>query len=133
MDKSKRRFIKGAAITGGTGLFVAGYSHTLTQLGKGLVNGSSGKNTQEAIHGNSLAPELRVDLNSGQLSANDNQRLANTMCFGCWTKCGVRARIDNETDSIIRISGNPYHPLSAREHLDFDTPVRDALVSTSAW
>ncbi|MGI2853008.1 tetrathionate reductase subunit A [Shewanella algae] len=133
MDKSKRRFIKGAAITGGTGLFVAGYSHTLTQLGKGLVNGSSGKNTQEAIHGNSLAPELRVDLNSGQLSANDNQRLANTMCFGCWTKCGVRARIDNETDSIIRINGNPYHPLSAREHLDFDTPVRDALVSTSAW
>nr|WP_229781420.1 twin-arginine translocation signal domain-containing protein [Shewanella putrefaciens] len=29
MDKSKRRFIKGAAVTGGVGLFAAGYSHTL--------------------------------------------------------------------------------------------------------
>ena len=29
MDHSKRKFLKGAAIAGGTGLFVAGYSDTL--------------------------------------------------------------------------------------------------------
>ncbi|WPC69489.1 twin-arginine translocation signal domain-containing protein [Aeromonas hydrophila] len=32
MDHSKRKFLKGAAIAGGTGLFVAGYSDTLKQV-----------------------------------------------------------------------------------------------------
>lgn len=133
MDKSKRRFIKGAAVTGGVGLFAAGYSHTLAQIGKGVVNGTSGKPTQDPLHGNSLAPEYKVDLQSGQLISNDNQRIANTMCLGCWTKCGVRARIDQKTDKIIRISGNPYHPLSSREHIDFDTPIKTAFVGLSAF
>lgn len=133
MDKSKRRFIKGAAVTGGVGLFAAGYSHTLAQIGKGVVNGTSGKPTQDPLHGNSLAPEYKVDLQSGQLISNDDQRIANTMCLGCWTKCGVRARIDQKTDKIIRISGNPYHPLSSREHIDFDTPIKTAFVGLSAF
>ncbi|MGI1968372.1 tetrathionate reductase subunit A [Shewanella baltica] len=133
MDKSKRRFIKGAAVTGGVGLFAAGYSHTLAQMGKGVVNGTSGKSTQDPLHGNSLAPEYKVDLQSGQLISNDDQRVANTMCLGCWTKCGVRARIDQKTDKIIRISGNPYHPLSSREHIDFDTPIKTAFVGLSAF
>ena len=133
MDKSKRRFIKGAAVTGGVGLFAAGYSHTLVQIGKGVVNGTSGKPTQDPLHGNSLAPEYKVDLQSGQLISNDDQRIANTMCLGCWTKCGVRARIDQKTDKIIRISGNPYHPLSSREHIDFDTPIKTAFVGLSAF
>lgn len=133
MDKSKRRFIKGAAVTGGVGLFAAGYSHTLAQMGKGVVNGTSGKPTQDQLHGNSLAPEYKVDLQSGQLISNDDQRVANTMCLGCWTKCGVRARIDQKTDKIIRISGNPYHPLSSREHIDFDTPIKTAFVGLSAF
>lgn len=133
MDKSKRRFIKGAAVTGGVGLFAAGYSHTLAQMGKGVVNGTSGKPTQDPLHANSLAPEYKVDLQSGQLISNDNQRIANTMCLGCWTKCGVRARIDQKTDKIIRISGNPYHPLSSREHIDFDTPIKTAFVGLSAF
>lgn len=133
MDKSKRHFIKGAAVTGGVGLFAAGYSHTLAQIGKGVVNGTSGKPTQDPLHGNSLAPEYKVDLQSGQLISNDDQRIANTMCLGCWTKCGVRARIDQKTDKIIRISGNPYHPLSSREHIDFDTPIKTAFVGLSAF
>nr|WP_320126739.1 tetrathionate reductase subunit A [uncultured Shewanella sp.] len=133
MDKSKRRFIKGAAVTGGVGLFAAGYSHTLAQMGKGVVNGTSGKPTQDPLHGNSLVPEYKVDLQSGQLISNDDQRIANTMCLGCWTKCGVRARIDQKTDKIIRISGNPYHPLSSREHIDFDTPIKTAFVGLSAF
>ncbi|MCB2380715.1 tetrathionate reductase subunit TtrA [Shewanella sp. SR1] len=133
MDKSKRRFIKGAAVTGGVGLFAAGYSHTLAQMGKGVVNGTSGKSTQDPLHGNSLTPEYKVDLQSGQLISNDDQRVANTMCLGCWTKCGVRARIDQKTDKIIRISGNPYHPLSSREHIDFDTPIKTAFVGLSAF
>lgn len=61
MDHSKRKFLKGAAIAGGTGLFVAGYSDTLKQVATGLATGSSGKPTRDPIHGNSLAVEYRVD------------------------------------------------------------------------
>ena len=61
MDHSKRKFLKGAAIAGGTGLFVAGYSDTLKQVVSGVATGSSGKPTRDPIHGNSLAVEYRVD------------------------------------------------------------------------
>ncbi|MGL6317410.1 hypothetical protein [Aeromonas hydrophila] len=132
MDHSKRKFLKGAAITGGTGLFVAGYSDTLKQVATGLATGSSGQLTRDPIHGNSLAVEYRVD-EQGELHPNPAQRVANTMCLGCWTLCGVRARIDNERDQIVRILGNPYHPLSARHHIDFKTPVKQALLATSGY
>ncbi|MCJ7928652.1 MULTISPECIES: hypothetical protein [Aeromonas] len=132
MDHSKRKFLKGAAIAGGTGLFVAGYSDTLKQVASGLATGSSGQPTRDPIHGNSLAVEYRVD-EQGELHPNPAQRVANTMCLGCWTLCGVRARIDNERDQIVRILGNPYHPLSARHHIDFKTPVKQALLATSGY
>ncbi|AZU49335.1 tetrathionate reductase subunit A [Aeromonas hydrophila] len=132
MDHSKRKFLKGAAIAGGTGLFVAGYSDTLKQVATGLATCSSGQPTRDPIHGNSLAVEYRVD-EQGELHPNPDQRVANTMCLGCWTLCGVRARIDNERDQIVRILGNPYHPLSARHHIDFKTPVKQALLATSGY
>ncbi|KHE12856.1 tetrathionate reductase subunit A, partial [Aeromonas hydrophila] len=132
MDHSKRKFLKGAAIASGTGLFVAGYSDTLKQVATGLATGSSGQPTRDPIHGNSLAVEYRVD-ERGELHPNPTQRVANTMCLGCWTLCGVRARIDNERDQIVRILGNPYHPLSARHHIDFKTPVKQALLATSGY
>ncbi|EOD55044.1 molybdopterin-dependent oxidoreductase, partial [Aeromonas molluscorum] len=132
MDHSKRKFLKGAAIAGGTGLFVAGYSDTLKHVVSGVATGSSGKPTRDPIHGNSLAVEYRVD-EQGDLHPNPAQRLANTMCLGCWTLCGVRARIDNESDKIVRILGNPYHPLSAQHHIDFKTPIKQALLGTSGY
>lgn len=98
MDHSKRKFLKGAAIAGGTGLFVAGYSDTLKQVATGLATGSSGQPTRDPIHGNSLAVEYRVD-ERGELHPNPAQRVANTMCLGCWTcaECGPAS-----TTSAIR-------------------------------
>lgn len=85
MDHSKRKLLKGAAIAGGTGLFVAGYSDTLAkQVASGVATGSSGKPTRDPIHGNSLPVEYRVD-GQGESHPNPAQRLANTMCLGCWT------------------------------------------------
>jgi len=132
MDQSKRKFLKGAAIAGGTGLFVAGYSDTLKHLARGIKEGSSGKPTRDPIYGNSLAVEYRVD-EHGEIHPNPAQRVAHTMCLGCWTLCGVRARIDNESDKIVRILGNPYHPLSALQQIDFNTPIKQALVGTSGF
>lgn len=46
-----------------------------------------------------------------------------TQCFGCWTQCGIRARVDRETNQVIRIAGNPYHPLSHDHHIAYNTPL----------
>ncbi|WFM71957.1 molybdopterin dinucleotide binding domain-containing protein [Halomonas sp. CKK8] len=131
-DTSRRRFLKGAVAAGGAATFAAGYSDPLIKMGKG-VTGSAGETPEHRIHGNSLAPEYTVDPASGELTLNPDQRVAFTVCYGCTTKCGVRVRVDNDTDQVLRVAGNPYHPLSADEHLPMRTPVVEALRSVSAF
>src|SRR5690554_4883576 len=104
VDTSRRRFMKGAVAAGG-----------------------AGEKPKDRIHGNSLAPEYRVDLDTGELTLNPDQRTAFTICYGCTTQCGVRVRVDNSSDRVLRVSGNPYHPLSADDHLPMRTPVAEAL------
>ena len=55
------------------------------------------------------------------------------MCYGCTTLCGVRVRIDNQNEQVLRVSGNPYHPLSGDPHLPQAKPVVDALKSVSGF
>ncbi|PRY71504.1 molybdopterin-dependent oxidoreductase [Halomonas ventosae] len=131
-DTSRRRFLKGAVAAGGAATFAAGYSDPLVKMAKG-VTGSAGEKPAHRIHGNSLAPEYRVDPASGELTLNPDQRVAFTVCYGCTTKCGVRVRVDNATDQVLRVSGNPYNPLSADEHLPMRTPVAEALRGLSAY
>ena len=132
MDKSRRRLLKGAVAAGGAATFAAGYSGPLVKMAKG-VTGSAGEKPAHRIHGNSLAPEYQVDLKSGELTLNPDQRTAFTICYGCTTQCGVRVRIDNESDKVLRAIGNPYHPLSSDPHLPMRTPVAEALRSVSAY
>ncbi|NWN83059.1 MAG: tetrathionate reductase subunit TtrA [Halomonas sp.] len=132
MDKSRRRLLKGAVAAGGAATFAAGYSGPLVKMAKG-VSGSAGETPRHNIYGNALAPEYRVDLDSGELTPNPDQRTAFTVCYGCTTKCGVRVRVDNESDEVLRTIGNPYHPLSSDPHLPMRTPVVEALKSVSAY
>ena len=50
-----------------------------------------------------------------------------TQCFGCWTQCGVRVRVDQQTNRVLRIAGNPYHPLSHEHHIDASVPFSTAM------
>ncbi|MFP3978793.1 molybdopterin dinucleotide binding domain-containing protein [Marinobacter sp. KMM 10035] len=133
MDKNRRNFLKGAAAAGGVATFAAGYYGPLEKMGKGLVNGTSGVATADRLHGNSLAPEYSVDPKTGEVVLNPDQRIAFTVCYGCTTKCGVRVRIDNNEEKVLRVSGNPYHPLSSDEHLDESTPVLEAFQRMSSF
>lgn len=132
MDKSRRNLLKGGVAVTGAAAFAAGYSKPLEGMVKGL-SGSAGATPKHPIHGNALDPEYRVDLATGELTANPDQRLAFTICYGCTTMCGVRVRIDNRDDRVLRSVGNPYSPLSSDEHVDARTPVKEALLSTSAY
>ncbi len=130
MKESRRNFIKIGAATGGLAAFATGYSTTAKHALDGLLTGSSGKQTRDSIFGNALQPEFLIDA-QGAVQVNSKQRLASSMCFGCWTKCGVRLRIDNETEKVIRISGNPYHPLAAEAQIPYQTSVEQSFLGIS--
>ncbi|WP_271911100.1 molybdopterin dinucleotide binding domain-containing protein [Vreelandella alkaliphila] len=131
-DPSRRRFLKGAAAAGGAATFAVGYADPLAKMAKGIT-GSAGEKPQHNIHGNSLTPEYRVDLATGELTLTPDQRVAFTICYGCTTQCGVRVRVDDTRGEVLRVAGNPYHPLSADDHLPMRSPVADALRSVSAY
>ncbi|NAZ45483.1 tetrathionate reductase subunit TtrA [Vibrio toranzoniae] len=130
MDNKRRQFLKTGLAAGGVGAFSAGYATTTKHMVHGAIDGTAGKKTNHIHHGNSLETEYSVD-EQGKISPNPNQRVAPSMCFGCWTLCGLRVRIDNRNDEILRISGNPYHPLSNDQHIPFTTPVKDAYIGLS--
>lgn len=127
MDNKRRKFLKSGLAVGGGVAFAAGYASTAKHTVEGIVDGTSGEKTKHAHFGNSLEPEYKVS--NGKLIGNPNQRVAPSMCFGCYSLCGVRVRIDNESDDILRIAGNPYHPLSSEQKIPFETPVKQAYLS----
>ncbi|CAK2742429.1 Tetrathionate reductase subunit A [Vibrio crassostreae] len=130
MDNKRRQFLKTGLAAGGVGAFAAGYATTIKHMVHGAIDGTAGKKTNHIHHGNSLETEYSVD-EQRKISPNPNQRVAPSMCFGCWTLCGLRVRIDNRNDEILRISGNPYHPLSSDQQIPFKTPVKNAYIGLS--
>lgn len=85
----------------------------------------------KAISPTSLEAEFSVTEN-GNLEINKNQRLAFSRCFGCFDTCGVRVRIDNKTNSVLKVCGNPYSPATQDKPMDLNTPVKEAFLKLSA-
>lgn len=124
-DAKRRRLLRGGLAAGGTAAFVAGYGETIARGAKGLLTGSSGAPTANATRGNSLLPEFRIDPVTGALDTHPGQVVSPSSCLGCWTQCGVRVRVDTATNRIIRIAGNPYHPLATTNPAPMDRSVRE--------
>ncbi|MFQ7008091.1 MAG: hypothetical protein ACLRRK_05680 [Parasutterella sp.] len=63
--------------------------------------------TKNANHfGNHAAPELKV--NRAGVALQPSVRVGFTRCFTCNNMCGLRYRVDEATDKITRLAGNPY-------------------------
>lgn len=129
MDNKRRSILKAGIGLTGAGVFAVGYKDKAESMVRGMITGTSGKETANKITGNALEPEYRV--NGDKLELNPNQCVSYTQCFGCWTLCGIRARVDKVNNEVIRIAGNPYHPLSADKYVDYETSVEQAMLSTS--
>ena len=99
MDNKRRQFLKSGLAVGGAGVFAAGYATTTSHAVHGVIEGTAGEKTKHPHFGNSLRPEYKVT-EAGKLINNPAQRVAPSMCFGCWTLCGLRVRIDNASDEI---------------------------------
>ncbi|NYT64792.1 tetrathionate reductase subunit TtrA [Alcaligenaceae bacterium] len=121
----RKLFVRGGVAAGGLTAFVAGYGETLTKAVKGLATGTAGERPAHAMRGNSLTPEFRIDPVSGVLSTQEGQVVSPSSCLGCWTQCGVRVRIDTANNKILRVAGNPYHPLATTKPAAMELPVRE--------
>ncbi|MFW8564763.1 molybdopterin dinucleotide binding domain-containing protein [Orrella sp. 11846] len=128
-EKPSRRslFLRGGAAAGGLAVFGAGYKDTLVKGAKGLVDGTSGVPTASATRGNSLQTEYHIDPKTGEIEVPGNQVVAMSSCLGCWTQCGVRVRVNTDENKIMRIVGNPYHPLATTNPFPMKDPVRTVL------
>lgn len=64
---------------------------------------------------------------NGKLKVRPGIRLGFTRCFTCNNMCGLRYRVDEATDKITRLLGNPYCEVSSGgSPLPLDVPVREA-------
>lgn len=106
---TRRQWLKVGLAVGGMVTFGLSYRDVAKRAIDGLLNGTSGKVTRDRIFGNALIPEAQAQTHWQQ---NPQQTIAMTQCFGCWTQCGIRARV-NADGKVIRIAGNPYHSLVA--------------------
>lgn len=124
-NNDRRKLLKhGSLAAGGLAAFAAGYSDTVVNAVKGFTQGSAGHPPKHAVRGNSLVPEFAIDA-SGDLIPTPGQVVSPSVCLGCWTQCGVRVRVDQTNNKIMRIAGNPYHPLATTEPASMEEPVRE--------
>lgn len=125
-NNDRRKLLKhGSLAAGGLAVFAAGYSDTVTNAVKGLTQGSAGVVPKSATRGNALIPEFAINPETGQISPQPGQIVSPSLCLGCWSQCGVRVRVDQEKNQILRIAGNPYHPLATTRPAPMELPVRD--------
>ncbi|AMG94466.1 tetrathionate reductase subunit TtrA [Citrobacter amalonaticus] len=121
---TRRQWLKVGLAVGGMATFALSYRDVAKRAIDGLINGTSGKITRDHIVGNALIPEANAH---SRWQQNTQQTIAMTQCFGCWTQCGVRVRVDQQTNRVLRIAGNPYHPLSHEHHIDASVPFSTAM------
>lgn len=125
---SRRQWLKIGVAVGGFAAFGLSYREIAKRAVDGLVDGTSGKVTRDRIYGNSLVPEGNAQV---QWKSNPDQAVSMTQCFGCWTQCGIRVRVDRASNKVLRIAGNPWHPLSQEHQFDANMPFAAALEKLS--
>lgn len=121
---TRRQWLKVGLAVGGMVTFGLSYRDVAKRAIDGLRNGTSGKITRDRIFANALVPEAHAQPHWQQ---NPQQVISMTQCFGCWTQCGVRVRVDHEKGKVLRIAGNPYHPLSHEHHINSSVPFSEAM------
>src|SRR5690625_6792904 len=128
-NQDRRKLIKhGAIAAGGVAAFAAGYGETLVKTAQGLVKGTAGEPTKDAVRGNARIPEFAINPATGALETRAGHVVSPSLCLGCWTQCGVRVRVHQDENEIIRIARNPYHPLATTQPADMDEPVEEVFL-----
>lgn len=75
--------------------------------------------------------EATVDRKTGKVTPNERVMIRHSVCMACYNNCGNRVKIDKETNKVIGVTGNPYHPVCAEPALDYNTPVEESYKAFS--
>jgi anaerobic selenocysteine-containing dehydrogenase len=103
--QSRRQFLAGGALLGGGLLGLALGAHAGDRGGTGVVLDSA-------------RPDAPYDL-------ADPRNTILSACLQCNTGCGIKCKLQDGV--LTKIDGNPYNPWALFPHLDFETPLIDAL------
>ncbi|WP_417348946.1 molybdopterin-dependent oxidoreductase [Ferrimonas sp.] len=78
--------------------------------------------------GNPLPTEAQLGAN-GKLHKTPGIRTMYTRCFTCNNMCGLRVRIDEASDKVLKVGGNPYCEMNSGSPLPLSMPVRDSYAA----
>ena len=120
MNKNRRNFLLGTSAVAATAA-VAGYKDTLKTA---VTMGRNGKAVDDPIYTNSLLTEGKV---TNEFIKNDDFSIRTSVCNGCTTHCGVRVKVDNKKETVVKVTGNPYSPLSSDPWLPYNTSMEESF------
>ncbi|WP_338669684.1 molybdopterin dinucleotide binding domain-containing protein [Pseudodesulfovibrio methanolicus] len=123
MDRNRRKLVKNGLVAAGLGVLGAG---TILKGARAEAAPKAMAEDPKKVSPESLIPEYRRAPDGG-VELGEGQHIAFNQCWGCTTFCGVRLHIDNATGDVVRVSGNPYNPLSHEKHFPMSMPVKEAL------
>lgn len=77
--------------------------------------------------------EASVNLETGEVKVNPDIIIKHSVCMGCYSSCGIRAKIDKATGRITKVMGNPYHPKCAEPALPYESMIEDSFQAFSLY
>lgn len=113
----RRKFLTQAGILSVTGA-AAACSTQIPQTSKH-------KSEDVTRFGTPIKTECYMDSN-GELQPQPGFRMAYSRCFSCFNICGLRVRIDEANDSIVKVGGNPFCENNSGSPLPLNTSVRQS-------
>ncbi len=108
-DVTRREFLRLAALMGGASLFAGCSFFKEAATVPEYIEGAPGVDPLETLPG---------------------VRNIYTVCGLCAGNCGICCRVAQET--LVKIGGNPYHPVSANPCLPFETPLNKAAIQSGS-
>lgn len=125
----RRTFLRGAAGLGV--LSAAGVDASLLTACSPRSGDDSSKEVGLPVTGDAHPVEAAVDLETGEVTINEDVLVRYTACLGCYAACGKRVSIDRASGEVISTGGNPYHPSCAYPNLKFEDSLQEAYLSMS--
>ncbi|MBR9728164.1 molybdopterin dinucleotide binding domain-containing protein [Shewanella intestini] len=78
--------------------------------------------------GHPIAVEYQKDA-AGNWEKTPGVRTAYSRCFTCNNVCGLRVRVDEKTDKVMKVVGNPYCENNSGSPLPLSTSVKDSYIA----
>jgi len=121
MQSNRRNFLVGSSMIAAASLAGCGYNEKLkiaTTMNKGGIP------TKDPIYGDSLDREGKI---VGTFTKDEDFSIRGSVCNGCTSNCGVRVKIDNRDQTVVKVTGSPYNPLSTDPWLPYETPLQKSF------